>query len=40
VDDWKFILEWYDKTFIPEVENIGKMLLIIDNAPSHRSSEL
>lgn len=45
--DSSIFLEWYDKTFIPETKKVkketgkkGKVLLIIDNAPTHPSLEL
>lgn len=48
MDDCSIIHEWYDKIFIPEVKNhqrsLGKegskVLLIVDNAPTHHSEEL
>ncbi|KRX98496.1 Jerky -like protein-like [Trichinella pseudospiralis] len=47
LDDRRFFSRWYNETFIPHVEEYqqkakrsGKVLLIIDNAPCHPSSEL
>ncbi|XP_023224155.1 jerky protein homolog-like [Centruroides sculpturatus] len=45
--DASIFIEWYDNVFIPEVKkhqlrtgNTGKVLLLIDNAPSHPSNIL